>query len=126
MKGKEILDMEASTNWTWIMRKIINQKECIAALQPHLIQMMRNMKFSLKQVYYTLIDDKTKVPWHKILCHNLARPKAKTIFWLLCHDKLPTKERLNRFGMVQDTTCRLCGEVDETADHLFFQRKNYL
>ncbi|WOL17756.1 hypothetical protein Cni_G26549 [Canna indica] len=36
------------------------------------------------------------------------------------HNKLPTAERLFRFGMVNSQCCALCSSHQETSSHLFF------
>ncbi|XP_039049550.1 uncharacterized protein LOC120190561 [Hibiscus syriacus] len=36
-------------------------------------------------------------------------------------DRLPTKGRLNRMGLVNDLHCTLCGVGFETRNHLFFE-----
>lgn len=36
-------------------------------------------------------------------------------------NRLPTKERLHRFGILSENTCVLCEEVVETRDHLYFE-----
>ncbi|KHN42750.1 hypothetical protein glysoja_030233, partial [Glycine soja] len=39
--------------------------------------------------------------------------------WQACHGRLPTKDRLLRFGMLGDKICCFC-EGPESHDHLFF------
>lgn len=39
--------------------------------------------------------------------------------WLACHGKLATKDRLHKFGMVENTKCCFCGKM-EYINHLFF------
>ncbi|XP_058726890.1 uncharacterized protein LOC131598292 [Vicia villosa] len=58
--------------------------------------------------------------WYKLLMHNYARPKAKLIFWLACHNRLATKSRLVKMGMLKDSKCSFCNNV-ETIQHLFFE-----
>ena len=82
--------------------------------------MLLHQKFSMKAVYNALIDDLSRSTWSKLLLHNHARPKAKFTAWLLCHGKLPTKDRLVRFGIVQDSLCSLCEKEEESENHLFF------
>lgn len=42
------------------------------------------------------------------------------ICWVVCKDKLRTKDRLKRWGVVDDDMCVLCGENVENKEHLFF------
>ncbi|XP_004288816.1 PREDICTED: uncharacterized protein LOC101301910 [Fragaria vesca subsp. vesca] len=39
--------------------------------------------------------------------------------WLLLRGRLKTRDRLSRFGLIQDNSCVLCNEDNETMDHLF-------
>ena len=39
--------------------------------------------------------------------------------WLTCHQKLATKTRLVRYGIVANNTCCFC-DAEETTAHLFF------
>ncbi|XP_058750188.1 uncharacterized protein LOC131623207 [Vicia villosa] len=73
------------------------------------------------QVYDALIDDTPKVSWRFLLQCNSARPRALFTTWMLCHGRLPTKDRLIKFGFIQDSVCSLCNSAPETSANLFFQ-----
>ena len=45
-------------------------------------------------------------------------PRYSFITWLAIRDRLSTGSRMRAWGQVQ--CCLLCGEPDETRDHLFF------
>lgn len=60
------------------------------------------------------------VPWRELVLNNCATPRAKFCLWLALWNRLPTKYRLNKFGMVPNTICVYCGVYDEDMDHLFF------
>ncbi|XP_058732788.1 uncharacterized protein LOC131604361 [Vicia villosa] len=40
---------------------------------------------------------------------------------MTCHGKLPTKERLKRFHILNDEICSLCNLEIEIVEHLFFK-----
>ncbi|XP_058758318.1 uncharacterized protein LOC131631539 [Vicia villosa] len=80
-------------------------------------------KFKMMQVYNALIEDSNKVNWYHMMQHNIARPRANVIMWLVSQDRLPTKTRLKRFGLLQLTNCELCDEDEETMTHLMFNCK---
>ncbi|XP_058784180.1 uncharacterized protein LOC131658948 [Vicia villosa] len=120
LKGKDVMEVEAGQNWTWILRKILNCKPLIASIDSDWQHMLTIRKFSMKTVYNRLIDD-ISVCWHSLLRRNIARPRARITLWMLCHGQLPTKERLYRFGMLDNKICSLCNQVEETVDHLFFE-----
>lgn len=62
---------------------------------------------------------KEKVTWSKLMYSNVVRPRAKFTTWLACLGRLPTKERLARFGVSTDGQCVWCGHI-ENDQHLFF------
>jgi hypothetical protein len=47
-----------------------------------------------------------------------APPKVKFFFWLALHGRLWTAERRMRHRLQQHADCALCGQCDETTDHL--------
>lgn len=75
----------------------------------------------MMKVYNALIEDNNKVDQYHMMNHNIVRPRAKVIMWLVCQDELPTKNRLKRFGMMQHTKCDVCEEDEENMDHLMFK-----
>ncbi|XP_058783924.1 uncharacterized protein LOC131658672 [Vicia villosa] len=77
-------------------------------------------RFSMRRVYNWLLEENTVVPWYSLMMHNMARPKARVTLWMLCHGHLPTKDRLNHFGIISNTICNMCGKEEENADHVFF------
>ena len=77
-------------------------------------------KFSCKSAWENLRRHQAVVPWACILWHKDHIPRASMIAWLACKNRLSTKDRLVRWGMAIDANCVLCGEGDESRDHLFF------
>ncbi|XP_058776968.1 uncharacterized protein LOC131651320 [Vicia villosa] len=74
----------------------------------------------MRQVYNHLRAQDFQVPWFRIFCGNIARPRALITLWLACHGKLPTRSRLFRFGIVNYATCCFCSK-EETIDHILFE-----
>lgn len=60
------------------------------------------------------------VPWRKVLFDNEARPRALFTLWMACHNRLATKSRLMKFGMLTEEKCVFCCET-ETQNHLLFE-----
>lgn len=85
--------------------------------------MVLKRKFQMMRVYNTLIKDNNKIEWSHMMHHHIARPRAKVIMWLTFQDRLLTKTRLNRLGLLQHTNCELCDEHEETMAHLMFNCK---
>ncbi|KAK2423649.1 hypothetical protein QL285_034091 [Trifolium repens] len=59
------------------------------------------------------------VDWKVTVYGNIARPRAIFIFWLACHGRLATKDRLGKFGVTVIIQCCFCLR-EETLNHLFF------
>lgn len=65
--------------------------------------------------------DFPKVQWRKIVCNNLGSLKWVFILRLEALGRLPTKDRLMHWGVVDNQTCPMCASQLESISHLFFQ-----
>ncbi|XP_074265930.1 uncharacterized protein LOC141588384 [Silene latifolia] len=63
---------------------------------------------------------KGKKVWLPLVWNRLSLPKDNFICWLFIQQRLQTKDRLLRFGVINDGLCYLCGMAPETHSHLFF------
>lgn len=54
----------------------------------------------------------------KLIWFSQAVPRYSFIAWLAIHNRLSTGDRTQMWGEHQ--SCRLCGEPNESRDHLFF------
>ncbi|XP_010551193.1 PREDICTED: uncharacterized protein LOC104821877 [Tarenaya hassleriana] len=59
-------------------------------------------------------------PWSSIVWFPLAIPRHAFLHWQVMLSRLPTKDRLQQWGITSDATCRLCDGEDESHQHLFF------
>lgn len=73
--------------------------------------------FNMKNVYDHIRGDDPTLNWKGLFHNILAWPRAILPFWITSHNRLPTKVRLKRFGMVDDDKCIFCPAV-ETTKHL--------
>ena len=80
-----------------------------------------NKQFTVKSAWNALRRNLTMVQWWKIVWHKDAIPWCSFILWLVCKDGIRTRDRLKRWGKINDSSCVLCGHTEETRDHLFFQ-----
>lgn len=71
-------------------------------------------------VYASLHACKPKVRWNSLVWSSFHVPKTSFLSWMMCHNSLPTKDRVAKFREVENPLCELCGVVNETRDHLFF------
>ncbi|XP_059284802.1 uncharacterized protein LOC132038096 [Lycium ferocissimum] len=86
--------------------------------------------FSIHKMYVKMMGPFQKVAWrrlwcnnlgHRLWCNNLGHPKWLFILLLDVHEKLYTKDRLMRWGIIKEQTCSLCTTTDESLKHLFFE-----
>ncbi|XP_058734201.1 uncharacterized protein LOC131605930 [Vicia villosa] len=84
-------------------------------------RMLSQNRFKMNLMYAAMNDNENLVDWRSIFHKNLARPRANFITWMLCHEKLATKDRLMRFNMITDSVCSICKTTDETVAHLIFE-----
>ncbi|KAL4278467.1 hypothetical protein GQ457_03G009500 [Hibiscus cannabinus] len=64
-------------------------------------------------------EQRDKVPWHRLIWFSSHTPKHSIITWMALLDRLPTKSRLMRMGIIHEDICLFC-EAHESREHLFF------
>ncbi|CAL5201029.1 unnamed protein product [Lathyrus oleraceus] len=95
------MDIKVTTNASWIAKAVLNQRDCVRG-RSWWGDMLHQDKFKMSKIYKELLRDVPQVPWKSLFYGNLARPRAKTNLWLPCNERLATKSRLYRFGMVDN------------------------
>lgn len=75
----------------------------------------------MKQLYGKVIEAERDVNWSHMIQHNAARLSAIVCLWLICHERLATKERLKHLGLLQDDLCSLCNTTVEDLNHLLIK-----
>ena len=76
--------------------------------------------FSISSAYKSLCDPRPKVPWYDLIWFPRAIPRFAFILWLVVFDRIPTNDRMFRFGVCPTSSCCLCQSRRETLDYLFF------
>jgi len=66
--------------------------------------------------YFRLSDP--QVNWARVVWEQWSMPRHNFILWLAVLGKLRPKDRLRFFQI--DTSCVLCGQMEESHSHLFF------
>ncbi|MCI04098.1 hypothetical protein A2U01_0025141 [Trifolium medium] len=100
------------------MKAIIQQRDDI---HQNLVwtEMLTAPKFSMKKMYMVVHDRSQIVVWITLFYGNVARPRALVNLWLACNERLDTRDRLNKYGLIDPTHCCFCN-ADETQQHLMF------
>lgn len=76
--------------------------------------------FSSKATWEHLRIQSPTVLWHKVVWFKEAILRCSFITWLVMLSRLPTKDRLRRWGINVPDQCVLCSSGIETHEHLFF------
>lgn len=104
---------------SWILKAILKQRDLV-----HLMNKWNDDRFKVKYSYQAKKQIKSttqqSIPWSKLFFNNLARRIAIVSTWLTCHDILATRERFNRFGIINVNTCCFCPKI-ETRNCLMFE-----
>lgn len=74
--------------------------------------------FSSTRTWDQIRERKTEVLWTTGVWFSQGVPRFSFIVWLAVRNRLSTGDRMRVWGIQQG--CVLCGEPDETRDHLFF------
>lgn len=83
-------------------------------------QVTQDNKFITKLVYHNLIETQPLVQRRKLLFNNVARPRACFTLWLVCQNRLTTKDKLYRFGMIDNKCYGFCDQR-KTIQHFLFR-----
>lgn len=75
-------------------------------------------KFCTAKTWEQIRIKKPKVEWCRVVWFTQSVPRYAFITWLAVQNMLSTGDRTRSWGITQG--CGLCGEWDETIDHLFF------
>ncbi|XP_013628130.1 PREDICTED: uncharacterized protein LOC106334389 [Brassica oleracea var. oleracea] len=74
--------------------------------------------FSSAKTWDQIRDRRPVVFWSKSIWFTQGVPRFSFIVWLAVKNRLSTGDRIRAWGIQQG--CVLCGERDETRDHIFF------
>ena len=77
-------------------------------------------KYKTTAVWREIRSRRDKVEWHRLLWGSYTVPKYSFIAWMAVLDRLPTKDRMQKWGIMVDGQCVLCKQENETRNHLFF------
>lgn len=109
------LKLTAKAKFSWILKQVIKQQGLYVLMKQDSME-----SFKMKKAYRDLQSLNSKVSWRKIMYHNIARPHAIFILWLACNGRLATKDRLKKFGMVDNENCVFCSK-QENIQHILFE-----
>ena len=80
-----------------------------------------NRQFSVKSCYDFLNDGGLHSKYQVNIWKTAVPLKVKVFDWLATHDKILSKERLDRRGWTGSQICEICGFHVESNSHIFLQ-----
>lgn len=73
--------IRVSTQWSWILRKIIDTREWLQNIGGWQVLSTGN-KFSIRKTYKLLRGEFDRVHWRRLICNNEAAPKSNLYYGL--------------------------------------------
>ncbi|XP_039020908.1 uncharacterized protein LOC120152868 [Hibiscus syriacus] len=113
-KEMNFWSVDINSTASWSLKKLFKLR-----LEAH--QVLTPAANKASKILDSLREKKAKVPWQKLLWFPLHIPKHSLITWMAFLDKLPTKDRLQRIGLINESHCVLCNSDLETREHLFLK-----
>ncbi|XP_038997435.1 uncharacterized protein LOC120122384 [Hibiscus syriacus] len=104
--------MDASNAHSWNIKKLLKLRHIA-------LPILNAGMIYTRDIWEAVRDSRSKVSWHKIIWFPMHIPKFSMISWMAILDRLPTRDRLSRMGIVIDTQCVLCNVAIESRNHLF-------
>ncbi|XP_020266158.1 uncharacterized protein LOC109841616 [Asparagus officinalis] len=131
LKNQSIWVVQSKVNDSWMWRQLLKVRDMLLQkfgntdnIKNTLSERCTDDKLQLSAVYKALVQPANVVVWAKTVWDGFLYPKHSFIFWLACHSRLLTKDRLCRMGILSTNQnhCVLCnGHHLETRDHVFFE-----
>ena len=112
IKRNNIRTYELPVDASWILKGILKTRK-LEGFDP-------DQPMKTKILYNKIRHSYQQKPWKRLIIENKARPRAVFITWLYLWKRLSTKDRLLKFGIVDNMICPLC-DADESNTHLFFE-----
>ncbi|KAE8714121.1 hypothetical protein F3Y22_tig00110201pilonHSYRG00292 [Hibiscus syriacus] len=115
-KSESYWEVGCKPHYSWILNKLLRLRDDASIL------FSPGANLSLiksKWIWDNIRISREKASWHKIIWFPSHILKFSLISWMAILDRLPTRDRLLRFGVVNDDACVICGSGMESHDHLF-------
>ncbi|XP_062074548.1 uncharacterized protein LOC133778559 [Humulus lupulus] len=106
-----------TSSWYW--KRVVKTKNEL--MEVYMQNVISWPSYSIAKMY-KLLKDKTDTRWKfSHIRDRLGIPKHKFVTWLMLKKRLSTRDRLTRYGIAQDPCCVICGQLEESHRHLFFE-----
>uniref|UniRef100_A0A803Q0T2 Reverse transcriptase n=1 Tax=Cannabis sativa TaxID=3483 RepID=A0A803Q0T2_CANSA len=118
IKGQSWWSYSASVHSNWYWKRLVALKNQILSL--HDSAEFQRHKYVIKAGYKMFNTPKPNTHWSKEVWSRMNTPKHSIILWLVMLNRLKTKERLIKMGIMVQEKCSLYEEQAENIQHLFF------
>ncbi|CAK8562475.1 unnamed protein product [Lathyrus sativus] len=119
LKTNKLMEVQCKKSDSWIIKSVFNLREEFRNLG-NLEDIMVGGKIKMSKMYMKLRERGQPVEWKTLVYGNNAKPRVNFILWLSFHGRLATKDRLLKYGMLDNSTYCFCTR-EETLNHLFFE-----
>ncbi|XP_039051357.1 uncharacterized protein LOC120192683 [Hibiscus syriacus] len=108
-------NIECNAHFSWILSKLLKLREEARRLfYPN----VNWIQIKGSWIWENIRDRREKVSWHRLVWFPAHIPKFSLISCMVILDRLPTKDRLARFGMSTDNVCEVWGIRMKSRNHL--------
>ncbi|XP_074313430.1 uncharacterized protein LOC141648600 [Silene latifolia] len=121
LKHQNWLNYNPSPSSSWAWRKICWVKELLKPFLYDANWQASGQQYTSKLGYSWLEEDGMQVVWHPWMSNRMLQPKHTFFIWLVAQNRLLTQDRLLKMHIIQANCCFLCGDEEESVDHLFFK-----
>ncbi|XP_020261594.1 uncharacterized protein LOC109837674 [Asparagus officinalis] len=133
LHNQGIWTVQPKTNDSWMWRQLLKVRDLLLSKFGSAVTMMNVIadccsegNLRLSAVYRAFLQPASTATWAKTVWDDFLYPKHSFVFWLACHSRLLTKDRLCRMNILSTNQihCVLCDSHQiETRDHIFFECK---
>ncbi|XP_074301046.1 uncharacterized protein LOC141632394 [Silene latifolia] len=113
-------DYEPFSCSSWAWKRICQVKNRLKPLLFDVTWRDLDQDYSTQMGYSWLVYEVDDVPWFPWIQNRMLLPKHSFHVWLIAQNRLLTQDRLFRMQIIQANCCFLCGNAEESIDHLFF------
>ncbi|XP_074267004.1 uncharacterized protein LOC141590305 [Silene latifolia] len=119
MKGCEWSSYSPPVDCSWTWKKITHIMKKFQQAYTNNQWLNSPTEYTVKAGYSWLCGNQPKVRWRFLCWNTLNIPKSSFICWGIMHQRLLTKDRLLRMGIIVDGGCEICAAANEDHKHIF-------
>ncbi|XP_074283457.1 uncharacterized protein LOC141608004 [Silene latifolia] len=120
IRGRDWFEYTPSTSSSWVWRRICKVMQEIAHGFVDGVWGVQPTGYTPSGCYEWLRNTSPPVCWNKVVWTKWVLPKHQFMGWLVGHEALNIVDKLISYGMDVDAGCLLCGQANESLNHLYF------